>query len=91
MWLEILVVLGLGLTPPMLSLWYARKAQREFADRARSSRETVPRSRVVPPVEPIPLELLGDRTCRYNARSPYIRCAVNPEGPCQGCRHYEKR
>lgn len=33
--------------------------------------------------------LIGDITCQFNARSGYIRCAVNPQGPCQGCRHYE--
>lgn len=33
--------------------------------------------------------LIGDITCQFNARSSYIRCAVNPQGPCQGCRHYE--
>ncbi|MEO0935302.1 MAG: DUF6464 family protein, partial [Cyanobacteria bacterium J06641_2] len=26
-----------------------------------------------------------------NARSGYIRCAVNPSGPCDGCRFYEER
>ncbi|NER34367.1 MAG: hypothetical protein F6J93_10110 [Oscillatoria sp. SIO1A7] len=31
----------------------------------------------------------GDATCRYNARSELIRCAVNPSGPCAGCRFYE--
>ena len=30
-----------------------------------------------------------DRTCAFNARSPHIRCAVNPSGPCEGCIHYE--
>ncbi len=25
--------------------------------------------------------LVGDITCEYNARSGYIRCAVNPSGP----------
>lgn len=35
--------------------------------------------------------VMGDATCRYNARSELIRCAVNPEGPCNGCRWYEKR
>lgn len=33
--------------------------------------------------------LFGDITCRYNARSPYIRCAVNPAGPCKECPYYE--
>ncbi|MEN9203958.1 MAG: DUF6464 family protein [Thermostichus sp. DG_1_6_bins_120] len=32
---------------------------------------------------------LGDPSCRFNARSPLLRCAVNPLGPCQGCVHYE--
>jgi Family of unknown function (DUF6464) len=32
--------------------------------------------------------VVGDATCQYNARSEIIRCAVNPEGPCNSCRHY---
>ncbi|OUL34151.1 hypothetical protein BV372_14435 [Nostoc sp. T09] len=35
--------------------------------------------------------LVGDISCKFNARSGYIRCAVNPNGPCQGCRHYEPK
>ncbi len=35
--------------------------------------------------------LIGDITCEFNARSGYIRCAVNPQGPCPGCRYYEQR
>ncbi len=34
--------------------------------------------------------VLGDATCRYNAQSELIRCAVNPNGPCQQCRYYEQ-
>ncbi len=33
--------------------------------------------------------VLGDSRCRFNARSELIRCAVNPDGPCGGCRFYE--
>lgn len=33
--------------------------------------------------------MIGDITCRYNARSELVRCAVNPSGPCAGCRAYE--
>lgn len=33
--------------------------------------------------------VLGDANCRFNARSEIFRCAVNPEGPCESCRHYE--
>lgn len=32
--------------------------------------------------------LIGDISCQFNARSGYLRCAVNPQGPCQGCRYY---
>ncbi|AFZ33790.1 hypothetical protein Sta7437_0172 [Stanieria cyanosphaera PCC 7437] len=34
---------------------------------------------------------VGDVSCRYNAYSPYIRCAVNPDGPCQDCIHYQAK
>jgi len=33
--------------------------------------------------------VLGDASCQYNANSELVRCAVNPEGPCQSCRYYE--
>ena len=33
--------------------------------------------------------VLGDATCRFNACSELVRCAVNPTGPCQGCGHYQ--
>ncbi len=32
--------------------------------------------------------VIGDPSCRYNARSPLLRCAVNPGGPCAGCHDY---
>ncbi|MFB2738622.1 DUF6464 family protein [Umezakia ovalisporum] len=35
--------------------------------------------------------LIGDISCRFNARSGYVRCAVNPCGPCEGCRYYEPK
>jgi hypothetical protein len=34
--------------------------------------------------------IVGNASCRYNARSEIIRCAVNPEGPCESCRYYER-
>lgn len=32
--------------------------------------------------------VIGDPGCRYNARSPLLRCAVLPEGPCERCAHH---
>lgn len=33
--------------------------------------------------------VLGDASCRFNARSEIFRCAPNPTGPCDRCRFYE--
>lgn len=33
--------------------------------------------------------IIGDPSCHLNARSEILRCAVNPEGPCQDCLYYE--
>lgn len=33
--------------------------------------------------------VLGDASCRFNAHSELVRCAVNPEGSCGQCRYYE--
>lgn len=35
--------------------------------------------------------VVGDASCRYNAQSEIMRCAVNPNGPCDGCGLYEPR
>ena len=32
--------------------------------------------------------VIGDPACRFNARSPLLRCAVLPEGPCDRCAHF---
>lgn len=33
---------------------------------------------------------VGESRCLYNARSPWLRCAVNPSGPCR-CDQYQPR
>ena len=35
--------------------------------------------------------VIGDISCQFNGRSPFIRCAVNPTGPCADCRFYQER
>jgi hypothetical protein len=35
-------------------------------------------------------QTLGDTSCANNARSPYLRCAINPCGPCDGCKSFEE-
>lgn len=48
-------------------------------------------------VQPAPAEktrlgdrwVIGDVTCRYNARSEILRCALHPAGPCADCPDYQ--
>jgi len=35
--------------------------------------------------------VIGDPHCRFNARSPLLRCAVLPDGPCERCDHFSPR
>lgn len=35
--------------------------------------------------------VIGDPSCHFNARSPLLRCAVLPEGPCASCSHFMTR
>jgi len=39
---------------------------------------------------PVTKYFIGDTNCINNAHSPYIRCAINPEGPCDECKHFEQ-
>ncbi|NJK38348.1 MAG: hypothetical protein HC825_11990 [Oscillatoriales cyanobacterium RM1_1_9] len=32
--------------------------------------------------------VLGDSSCAYNARSEWVRCAINPQGCCSECLDY---
>lgn len=32
--------------------------------------------------------VIGEPLCQFNARSPLLRCAVLPEGPCERCVHF---
>ena len=96
--LTALLVLFLGLTPWLLSVWVMRKAEAQARERIAAARLAV---RAIPQPTPgigtdrtyIPGVgyLVGDITCEYNARSSYIRCAVNPSGPCKDCSQYKAR
>jgi hypothetical protein len=96
--LETIIVFVLGLTPPILSLWMIRKAKERMEARLLAARQ---QSFVrIPSTHHLPSDryylegvgyLIGDITCQFNARSAYIRCAVNPDGPCEQCRHYEPK
>ncbi|MBW4661601.1 MAG: hypothetical protein KME15_23270 [Drouetiella hepatica Uher 2000/2452] len=93
-------ILVLGLTPSLLSLWFARQTSARaearlqlaidsFAARGLASLQHSLRSPDQHYVEGIGY-IIGDLTCKFNARSSYIRCAVNPSGSCQDCSHYQQ-
>ncbi|HEY9872973.1 MAG TPA: DUF6464 family protein [Candidatus Obscuribacterales bacterium] len=95
---EAILIFVISLMPPLLSVWVMRKAEAQARARLRAAMEltAVRRLQITPlPPEHQYLEgigyLIGDITCQFNACSGYIRCAVNPSGPCEGCRHYQPK
>ncbi len=91
--ISIVLIFTVGIIPSLISVWVIRQAQADINDRlqraiSRASRAWVPDDSA-PDLPPKPWQIIGDRTCQFNAHSAYIRCAVNPAGSCQGCRHYE--
>jgi len=93
---EILLIFSIGITPCLVSLWILNKLKARTTDRLNSvrlvinyreitARNSQPEQQYIEGVGYI----IGDLTCKFNARSPNIRCAVNPHGPCKGCRDYQ--
>ncbi|PSB27156.1 DUF6464 family protein [Stenomitos frigidus] len=97
--LKALFIIAIGLIPAMLSWVLMRKAEAHLRTRLRSAMNASA-SRRLGRFYGSPLSadhhyvegvgyLIGDITCRFNARSAHIRCAINPSGPCKQCLHYE--
>ena len=95
---ETILVLVVSLIPALFSVIVIRKAEMRARSNIRSAMEATAMRRLEcnPPlpeqqyVEGVGF-LIGDISCQYNARSAYIRCAINPQGPCKECRYYEMR
>nr|WP_228056090.1 DUF6464 family protein [Microcoleus sp. LEGE 07076] len=92
------MIIFIGLAPSLLSLWVMRSAESQARDRIAAARLAVANRPL--PNQPATVDrtyveglgyLIGDITCEYNARSNYIRCAVNPVGHCLDCRYYQAR
>ncbi|WP_206815716.1 DUF6464 family protein [Chroococcus sp. FPU101] len=93
--IRIIIILILALIPSVFGLEIVRRSQRRFQARMRRIRSE--------PVYPVAIVsdfldvcedqtfLIGEISCFYNARSPHLRCAINPSGPCEGCLHYKAR
>jgi hypothetical protein len=91
-----LLILFIGLTPSLFSLWLMRQVDARGQARLRLAIDSVA-ARGLPTLQLQPEQhyvegmgyVIGDITCRFNARSHLIRCAPNPFGPCQGCSQYQ--
>ncbi len=93
---KIVLIFALGLTPPILAFIFIRQAGKRAQSRHRAALAAAEQrqlQRLLSPIEQQYVEgigyVIGDFTCRFNARSAQIRCAVNPAGPCQDCPSYE--
>jgi hypothetical protein len=96
--LEILLIFVISLIPGLLSVWHVRRIEarsRVGLQAAMRMVEARQLQRMQRPLDQHYIEgvgyLIGDITCQFNAHSAYIRCAVNPFGPCQECSHYQSR
>lgn len=92
--LDIVIILLLGIAPPILSLWLLHRSQARYRQtNVAIAYPITSKLKALPPAEMTCIDgfgyVIGKVSCKYNARSPYIRCAVNPNGPCQDCRYYE--
>lgn len=93
---ETLLIVILGLLPSLFSLLIIPRAKQRL--RARINRARIRASyryqwstQIDDNTEAVaPQKFIGDLSCRFNAHSPYLRCAVNPSGPCDECWHYER-
>lgn len=97
-----MIVLGIiifGLIPPVLAAWFSLRAHHRIQVQLQLAMEAAHNQRFREWVVRNPDEhyvdgmglVIGDITCRLNAHSPYLRCAVNPPGPCESCRAYEAK
>ena len=93
---EILLILLIGITPFLVSLLILNKFEARTTERFNLVRLAV-NYRGIRGISSQPEEqyiegvgyIIGDLTCKFNARSSEVRCAVNPLGPCKGCLDYE--
>ncbi|MCC5639386.1 DUF6464 family protein [Nostoc sp. CHAB 5844] len=98
--IKTLLVIAVGFLPSLFSLWLIRKTHLRTRAQLRQAAMNFSGTRSRQNIRPMEgdryyLEgvgyLIGDISCKFNARSGYIRCAVNPCGPCQGCRYYKPK
>ncbi|MBD2258758.1 DUF6464 family protein [Pseudanabaena sp. FACHB-2040] len=94
--LVIILIFVIGLTPAIISAVQSYRANRKAAEHVNYALEVttnqglnalLSQDKDMHYVEGMGY-MVGDITCSLNARSPYLRCATNPLGPCDGCKEY---
>lgn len=88
---QTLLIFLIGLIPPIISVWVIRQAEARGRERLRIAIERASLTPLIVPPQPPTQNSIGDTSCKFNARSPHLRCAINPYGPCEGCIHYQLR
>jgi hypothetical protein len=93
---QILFIIILALTPFLFSLWLRRKVESQAQRRLQAAMNFSPperRSNINLPTDSYYIEgvgyVIGDISCQYNSKSPYLRCALHPcATSCENCRDY---
>ncbi|PSR15229.1 hypothetical protein C8255_23195 [filamentous cyanobacterium CCP3] len=93
--LVIVLIFVVGLTPAIVSAWMSVRADRSEKGGSAAVPTALGQSMAKLLDNNSDLHyvdgmgyMIGDITCDLNARSPYLRCAMNPMGPCDGCSAY---
>ncbi|MBR8831287.1 MAG: hypothetical protein N5P05_001524 [Chroococcopsis gigantea SAG 12.99] len=92
--IRITIVFILALLPSIMGFWLIESSKRRLQGRLgriRASRryDTLLVSDLTLVTEKP--AYIGDISCRFNALSPHLRCAINPDGPCETCRYYDRK
>lgn len=98
--LQVGVIFTVAIMPAIATVFALRRQKTQTVARARlaqqvSQRLSAHRSGRSPiPDDPEALYIpgvgfvIGDISCQFNGRSPFLRCAINPCGPCADCHNY---
>ncbi|TYQ29899.1 DUF6464 family protein [Pseudanabaena sp. UWO310] len=92
--LDVMIILLIGIAPPILSLWILHRTQSHYRQiNLAIATPLALKLTALPPADLTYIDgfgyAIGQVSCKYNARSAYLRCAVNPSGACQDCCHYD--
>ena len=93
---EILLIFLIGITPGIFSLWIFYKLEARIIERLNSVRLIVNYREITAISSQLERQyierlgyVIGNISCKLNARSSHIRCAVNPLAPCKSCHDYQ--